>query len=181
MSNKQDIARIEYEAAVEKLTHFCETSTYLTPVIVDKEYPIRVKFFPCLSLFEDENVDENGEVNYLTVVAGMSTTVKSTLKFKMDSKLLKKLIKLAEKVGALYYHAFREQQGKRITPQRPLLKAEGGPDAEVASAICCPRCEHQITLQWGCTTIPAFCQDCGQALDQLPEPESEEPESEVTT
>lgn len=176
MSNKQDIARIEYEAAVEKLSHFCETSTYLTPVIVDTEYPIRVTFFPSLSLFEDGNVDENGEVNSLTVVAGMKTTVKSTLKFKMDSKLLNKLIKLAEKVGTLYYHAFREQQGKRITPRRPFLKAEEGFDPEVASVLCCPRCEHPVINQWGRDTNPAYCQGCGQALDWTPEPEKEEPE-----
>ena len=66
-----------------------------------------------MSMFDtqNENVDENGEINDLTVTVGLSTTVKSTLKFKMDSKLLKKLIKLAEKVGTLYYQAFRESAG----------------------------------------------------------------------
>lgn len=103
-------AQSEYESAVEKLRQFCEYSTDLTPHIIDDEYPIRVQFIPDpqLSLFTEDNVDENGEVNDLTVTVGLSTTVKSTLKFKMDSKLLKKIIKLAETVGNLYYHAFRE-------------------------------------------------------------------------
>ena len=64
------------------------------------------------SIFGNENVDENGEINDLTVTVGLTTAVKSTLKFKMDSKQLKKLIKLAETIGRLYYHAFRAEAGK---------------------------------------------------------------------
>lgn len=102
----------EYEAAVEKLRKFCDDHTDLTPCILDETYPFRVQFIPDsqISLFGDENVDENGEIGDLTVVAGLSTSVKSTLKFRMDSKMLKKLIKLAETVGALYYHAYRAEQ-----------------------------------------------------------------------
>ena len=103
----------QYEAAVEKLRKFCEESGDLTPVIVDNEYPFRVQFFPGsqISMFENENIDENGEVNHLTVVVGLSTSVESTLRYRMSSKLLKKLIRLAETTGYLYYQAFREEAG----------------------------------------------------------------------
>ena len=102
----------EYEAAVEKLRKFCEDHTDLTPCILDETYPFRVQFIPDAqtSLFDDGNVDENGEIGDLTVVVGLSTSVKSTLKFRMDSKLLKKMIKQAETVGTLYYHAYRAEQ-----------------------------------------------------------------------
>lgn len=59
----------------------------------------------------------------------------------MDSKLLKKLIKLAENVGHLYYQAYREQQGPRNTPRRPYMKAMDGFTAEEASVLVCPGCE----------------------------------------
>lgn len=109
-------AKIEYEAAVENLIQFCDTYTELTPIIRDEEYPFSVQFVPeeQLSMFGNENIDENGEVNDMTITCGLSTSVKSTLRFEMDSTLLKKLIKLAEKCGYLYYHAFRESHGERM-------------------------------------------------------------------
>lgn len=104
----------EYAGAVERLTKYCEENTDLLPVILDREYPFCVQFIPDqqASLFGNENVDENGEVNDMTVTVGLTTVVKSTLKFKMDSKLLKKLIKMAEALGNLYYHAFRAEHGE---------------------------------------------------------------------
>ena len=106
----------EYESAVEKLRKFCEDHTDLTPCILDESYPFRVQFIPDeqTSLFDDGNVDENGEIGDLTVVVGLSTSVKSTLKFRMDSKLLKKMIKQAETVGTLYYHAYRAERDDRL-------------------------------------------------------------------
>lgn len=111
MKERHTPAQSEYEAAVESLREFYDTYTELTPIILSEEYPFRVQFVPDMqiSMFGNENVDENGEVNDMTITCGLSTSVKSTLKFKMDSKLLKKLIKLSEKVGYLYYHAFREE------------------------------------------------------------------------
>ena len=110
-------AKIEYEAAVESLIQFCGTYTELQPIIRDEEYPFSVQFVPNeqLSMFGNENVDENGEVNDMTITCGLSTSVKSTLRFEMDSTLLKKLIKLAEKCGYLYYHAFREGYLEDVT------------------------------------------------------------------
>ena len=139
MNEKRTPAQSAYEAATEALLQFCETSTDLTPIIMDEVYPFRVQYVPAqqMTMFGDENVDENGEVNDLTITVGMTTSVKSTLKFKMDSKLLKKLIKLAEKVGDLYYHAYRESQDsdpepsggeyeREIEKLRALYGNEGG-------------------------------------------------------
>lgn len=111
---KKNEAQNYYEAAVADLLKYCEKETGLSPVILDEEYPFRVQFLPDpqQTFFGNENVDiDTGEINDLTVTVGLTTTVKSTLKFKMDSKQLKKLIKLTEALGHLYYQAFREEAG----------------------------------------------------------------------
>lgn len=105
-------ARMSYDAAIEKLNKYCEAETDLMPAIRDEKYPFRVQFIPNPDIFSPEdNVDENGEVNDMTVTVGLTTTVRSNLKFKMGSNQLKKLIKLSETVGDLYYKAFREEAG----------------------------------------------------------------------
>lgn len=108
-----NVARKYYETAVSDLLKYCEKETDLSPVILDAEYPFQVQFIPNpqQTIFGDENVSEDGEINDLTVTVGLTTTVKSTLKFRMDSKQLKKLIKLSESLGHLYYQAFREASG----------------------------------------------------------------------
>lgn len=110
---KNNEANTCYEATVDALHKYCEKETDFTAVIVDEVYPFQVQFIPNVqfSIFGDDNVDENGEINDLTVTVGLTTTVKSTLKFKMDSKQLKKLIKLAESLGTIYYQAYREAAG----------------------------------------------------------------------
>ena len=110
---KNNEAQTCYEAAVDALHKYCEKETDLSAVILDEEYPFRVQFLPDMqqTIFGNENVDEDGVINDLTVTVGLTTTVKSTLRFKMDSKQLKKLIKLAEAVGNMYYQAYREEAG----------------------------------------------------------------------
>ena len=165
---KKKEAQTEYETAVKSLQDFCDKNTGLTPIVMDSEYPIRVQFIPDnqLSMFEDEeNINENGEFNDLTVSVGLTTSVKSTLKFKMDSKLLKKLIKLAETVGTLYYHAFRATEGEKLTPSRPVILIN---DEENVKR--CPCCEKPVAITEGEGALPAFCQWCGQSLDWTPEP-----------
>ena len=169
MAERKKAAQTEYEAAVKALAKFCEDRTELAAIILDDSYPIRVQFLPDsqLTLFGDDNVDENGEVNDLTVTVGLSTSVKSTLKFRMDAKLLKKLIKLAEAVGTIYYQAYREKEGARQKATRP--------DYEDDMAYC-PECRHEFeegVNDWE----SAFCPDCGQRLDWTQEPEETEAET----
>lgn len=111
---KKNEAQNYYDAAVADLHKYCEKETDLSAVILSDQYPFRVQFLPerQQTLFGNENVDmDTGEINDLTVTVGLTTTVKSTLKFKMDSKQLKKLLKLSETLGHLYYQAFREKAG----------------------------------------------------------------------
>lgn len=159
MKKEQTPAQSTYEVAVEHLKKFCEKETELQPIIRDEKYPVQVQFIPKpqLTVFGNENIDENGEVNDLTVTVGLTTAVKSTLKFKMDSKLLKKLIKLAETVGSLYYHAFREEQEARITPARPEIYND---------LAYCPGCGERTPRG----EEHKFCPECGQRLDWTPEP-----------
>lgn len=63
-----------------------------------------------IKTWDDYNVDENGEIGSIQIAFGTTTKVQSSLRFKMDAKLLKKFIKLTEKVGLLYLHAFFENQ-----------------------------------------------------------------------
>lgn len=133
---KKNEAQNYYETAVSDLLKYCEKETDLSAVIMDEVYPFCVQFVPDpqLTMLGDENVDENGEINDLTVTVGLTTTVKSTLKFKMDSKQLKKLIKLAEALGHLYYQAFREEAGdlRRDDELKNKLRAAlGDSDTEV--------------------------------------------------
>lgn len=107
--SKREEAAVEYKSAVEDLKKFCKENSDLSVVIDEREYPIKVQFFPDpeqIQMVED-NVDDSGEVGEMVVTVGLSTTVKSTLRFKMPSKVLKKIIRGAERVGATYYHAYR--------------------------------------------------------------------------
>lgn len=137
---KTNAAQNCYDEAVASLHKYCEKETDLAAVILDEEYPFRVQFVPDyqMSVEGNENIDENGEVNDLTVTVGLTTSVKSTLKFRMPSDQLKKLIKLSEKVGNIYYHAFREEAGDlRADPadeelQEMLRGVVGDEDGEEA-------------------------------------------------
>lgn len=162
-------AQKHYETATNALDKYCEAETDLRAVIVEDEYPLKVRFIPekQVSLFPNENINADGTTNELTVTVGLTTSVKSTLKFKMDSKQLKKLIKLAEKVGTLYYHAFREYQGEKLMPCRPVIHPDTG--------AFCPGCGSEIT-DLGHRLI--FCRYCGKALNTLPEGEIEGEEAE---
>ena len=104
-------ARKAYESAADDLRKFVEERTNLEVIIAEEKYPIRTIFMPNnqISMFEEGNVNSDGEVGSLTITVGLSTSVKSTLKFHMAAALLKKLIKLSERAGNLYYQAYREE------------------------------------------------------------------------
>jgi hypothetical protein len=106
------IAKYEFEETRNALMKFCETATdYVCEVHFDT-YPLTVVFTPNpQGTIFDDNIDENGEIGELVIECGLDTRVKSTLTFQMDSALLKKFIKSAEKIAFLYYHAFREEAG----------------------------------------------------------------------
>lgn len=111
-------AQSDYKAAAAALEKFCNEETNFAVEILTDNYPLSVKFTPNaqMSLFDSENytVDENGEIGNILINVGQSTRVLSTLRFKMDAKLMKKMIKLSEKVGNAYLHAFRE--GAKFAP-----------------------------------------------------------------
>lgn len=102
-------ARTEFESTRNTLMQYCEVACGYECEVKEETYPIRVVFkpMPKESLL-DEITLEPGE---LVIEVGLDTKVTSTLKFKMDSALLKKFIKSAEKIAFLYYHAFREEAG----------------------------------------------------------------------
>ena len=163
--NKENIMRKNeaqtiYEAAIDALLKYCDKETNLTPEVLDEKYPFQVQFLPRLqqTIFGNENVQESGEINDMTVTVGLTTTVKSTLKFKMESKQLKKLIKLAEALGHLYYQAFREEAG------------ELPPDVDLSELL--QTVEEQKEL---CTLVPVYCKDCLHCKEKHYEENGEDP------
>ena len=114
------IAQIAYENALEKLSDFVSDNTRLNATISEAEYPFRVTFYPdrqvtLLDTILQDNISDDGEIGFLEITVGLTTEVKSTLKFEMDSAVLKKLIRLVEKTGDIYYQAYRESgDGRRM-------------------------------------------------------------------
>lgn len=117
-------AKVEFEAARDALMGYCEKATVYVCEVKTDTYPIKVVFTP--NTAQEAMFHENRNHGVLEVEVGLDTKVSSTLAFKMDSELLKKLIKNAEKIAFLYYHAFREQfddltaREIQILPQRTL-------------------------------------------------------------
>lgn len=106
--------KVMYEDAVADLKKFCAETTDFEIMILSDDYPLQIHFIPTptqTSFFDTELVDENGEVGYISVILGVSTSVRSTLNFRLDGATLKKLISKAEKVGTAYLHYFRSAAG----------------------------------------------------------------------
>ena len=102
-------ARTEFESTRNALMQYCEVAAGYECEVKEETYPIRVVFKP---MPQDTLLDKTPlEPGELVIEVGLDTKVTSTLKFKMDSALLKKFIKSAEKLAFLYYHAFREEAG----------------------------------------------------------------------
>lgn len=106
------IARATYEQAILSLQKTCNEELEMELIVNEDEFPLRVSFIPRVQIDMFDGAEESGEVHDLTVSVGMSCTVQNTMSFKMDSKVLKKLIREAEKIGTLYYLAYREDAGK---------------------------------------------------------------------
>lgn len=100
-------AKNEYEAARDALMQYCEKATDYVCEVKESAYPLKVVFTP--NDAQEAMFNETRSHGVLEITVGLDTKVRSTLEFQMDSDLLKKLIKNAEKIAFLYYHAFREQ------------------------------------------------------------------------
>ena len=102
-------ARTEFESTRNALMQYCEVAAGYECEVKEETYPFKVVFKP----MPQENLLDKApiEPGELVIEVGLDTKVTSTLKFKMDSALLKKFIKSAEKIAFLYYHAFREEAG----------------------------------------------------------------------
>lgn len=106
---KKPTAQIFYSNLKAALVDYCIKNTDFEAEINEDSYPFAVRYRSTAQL----TISEDGETRTekggdLIVIVGLSSKVKSTLKERIDAKLLKKLIKLAENAALAYYHAFRE-------------------------------------------------------------------------
>lgn len=102
-------AQIEYQMIKAALIDYCQKNTDFEPEILEERYPFRVRYRSTVQLqLSDDGGTRAESDGDLVVIVGLSSKVKSTLTFRIDAKLLKKLIKLAENAAFAYYHAFRE-------------------------------------------------------------------------
>lgn len=102
-------ARNAYKESILELQKFTEKNTTLEMRLIDSGYPLLIQFVQDRqqTLFDE---DEDGEPEGAMVVwCGIEPSVASTLKFQLDAAILRKLIKLSEKVGRYYYLQFREE------------------------------------------------------------------------
>lgn len=121
-------AKNEYEAARDALMQYCEKATDYVCEVKESAYPLKVVFTP--NDAQEAMFDENRSYGVLEITVGLDTKVRSTLEFQMDSDLLKKLIKNAEKIAFLYYHAFREQFGDLTACEIQILPRKDHDDKQ---------------------------------------------------
>ena len=105
-----------YQIAEIKLQKCAKEEALMKAVINSDVYPWRVTFYPDdeISIFDKEQIDGNGELKRVTVTVGVSLTIESTLEYKLDASVLKKLISLSDKCGTLFSVAYREQEAERL-------------------------------------------------------------------
>lgn len=103
-----------YQIAELKLQKYAKEEAQMRATINSGEYPWRVTFYPDdeISIFDKEQVDDNGELKHVTVTVGVSLTIDSTLEYKLDASVLKKLLSLSLKCGTLFYVAYREREAE---------------------------------------------------------------------
>ena len=104
----------EYNAAVAEFNSYCATEANLNVSIHTDCYPMQVHLTPSETQQTMFDNDEEADVPSGSIIIniGIKPKFKSSLKFQMDAALLKKLIKKATNLGALYLHAFRESSAE---------------------------------------------------------------------
>lgn len=107
----KDIAINDYQGAVSELKDFCKKETNFACQISVKSYPIEIKLTPApqqqMSMIDEmQYAVSQGDASVIISV-GDKTIVTSNLKFRLDSPLLKKILKKSEQVASTYFHAFR--------------------------------------------------------------------------
>lgn len=97
-----------YETSVKRLEMFCKKLKNVSVKVDTSKYPIVIviRCIPQQVMFDAE---EATEFDTITVSVGLTTTVKASSKLKINAKDLNKIMKLSEKAGIAYLHAFFEQ------------------------------------------------------------------------
>lgn len=114
-----------YQAKEIALKEYARKEARLSACVSANEFPWRVTFYPEdeISIFDNHAPDETGEIRNITISTGLTLDIQSTLGFRLDAAVFKRLISLADKCGQLYYVACREEQfdkSRRLT--RPCEK-----------------------------------------------------------
>ena len=97
-----------FETSVKRLEMFCKELKNVSVKVNTSKYPI-VIVITCIPQQVMFDAEEATEFDTITVSVGLTTTVKVSSKLKINAKDLNKIMKLSEKAGIAYLHAFFEQ------------------------------------------------------------------------
>ena len=105
-----------YQVKEAALKEYAKREAGLAVRIFAAEYPWRATFYPDdeMSIFDGSDCDENGELRNITISTGLTLELHSSMGFRLDASIFKKLISLTDKCGQLYYVACREIEYERI-------------------------------------------------------------------
>lgn len=111
MEAKSNLALKAFQLETLKLDDYCKETTELKPHYVLTDYPAQIAFTPResdqTSLFGEDGSEPFGMV----VTVGVDTKVSITAKDAVPASVVKKLIRLSERVALAYYQAYRESEG----------------------------------------------------------------------
>lgn len=104
----------KYMASIEALRSFSEEEAGLEVEIFTDKYPIRCVFTPSMNARQvtlDTEPDENE--GKLVISLGLKTEIENSLQFSIEASVLKKLLRISEKLSYLYYHSFCELEKQK--------------------------------------------------------------------
>ena len=109
----------KYMASIETLRSFSEEEAGLDVEIFTDKYPVRCVFSPNMNARQVTlDTDPDANEGKLVISLGLKTEIENTLQFSIEAVILKKLLRISEKLSYLYYHSFCELEKQKSEYER---------------------------------------------------------------